>query len=114
MLATIRKKLVWILSHPTWTGIAALVTIIAIIVGFLVNDPDAPIPTSPGVYSLRSMSTGEKLTAHFVEARGNAESVTHKHPVRVEQVIGLCLTESVEANTQLTLKHLTKCSVTGN
>lgn len=111
MLTTIRKKLVWVLSHPTWTGIAVLV---AISLALLVRDYDAPIPDSPGVYSLRSISVGETLTAGFVEARGNAESVTHPHPVRVEQVIGLCLAESVKANTQLTLKHLAECSISGS
>ena len=112
-LSKIRSTLVWVLSHPVWTGIG----VIAVIILGLINltsltkppSPNDP-PTSPGVYSLRGISAGKKLTEDLVETRGDSGSATHLHPVELEQVIGLCLTENIEKNTQLTLKHLRDCN----
>ena len=110
MLAAICKMLIWVLSHRIWAGIAVLVPIVLTL---LANNSDVPV-SSPGVYSLRSISVGEKLTADVVEVRGDGESVTHTDPMKVKDVIGLCLTKGVKANTQLTLTHLVVCTVSSN
>lgn len=107
VLIFIRKMLVSVLSHPIWTGIGVLVVVVvALLNSNFWSDP----PASPGVYSLRSIVAGKRLTETLVEARDDGSPVTHLHPVRVQDVIGLCLTHSVEKNTRLTLTHLKQCA----
>lgn len=118
VLTSVRKMLVWFLSHPIWTGIGGLAAIVVLVVSnidiSMRNGPSVPPndpPISPGVYSLRGLSAGERLIAIMVKVRGDVENVTHRHPVRIEDVIGFCLTENVHENTRLTLTHLERCSI---
>ena len=111
-LVKFRSTLVWFLSHRSWAGIGVIFVIVIALINqtnlidsLSLKNP----PPFPGVYSLRDISAGERLTEDMLETRGENEPVTHLHPVRLEQVVALCLAKEIEKNTQLTLKHLQKC-----
>lgn len=106
-LVRIRSMLVRGLSHRMWAGIGVIVaTILALLTTISRNG----LPTSPGVYSLHGISAGERLAENLVEVRGDVGSVSHPHPVKLDQVIGLCLINDIEENTQLTLEYLGECT----